>query len=294
MQIYGVKHLGYNQDLGRYRDKILSGSMVKTLLWLGLPILAVQLVNISYNLVNAYWLSRYSPVYLSVPPEVWPSFMMFQAFIMGLSSANMAQISQYIGAERYDDAKRVVRQFFTFSILFAIVFGSSFYILKDYIYRHVMIPPSEIINEVITYSNIIALDLFTSHFVIFLATILQSAGDTRSPAIVNAISAFMNMILDPIMILGLFGFPRMGVAGAAIATVISRAIGALTLLFIVRRKYRYVELKPMINIDRNWLFLTFRIGIPVTLQSILISSSITIQNRLVNSFGIVPLTSSPP
>ncbi len=88
----------------------------------------------------------------------------------------------------------------------------------------------EIINEVITlqYNSI---RFFTSHFVIFLATILRSVGDVRSSAIVNVISAFINMVFDPIMISDFFGFPRMDVASAAIVTI-SRAIYALTLLFI--------------------------------------------------------------
>ncbi len=60
----------YSWDLGRYRDRILNEFIVEALLWLDLLILTVQLVNISYNLVDAYRLSRYFPAYLSVPPEV--------------------------------------------------------------------------------------------------------------------------------------------------------------------------------------------------------------------------------
>jgi Na+-driven multidrug efflux pump len=77
----------------RYRDSIVNGPVVRTLLRLGLPLIVVQLVNVSYNIADAFWLSMYSDVSMAVLRQVRPLIMFFNAFLMALSTANMALLS---------------------------------------------------------------------------------------------------------------------------------------------------------------------------------------------------------
>jgi len=77
----------------KYRDRIVSGPIIRTALWLGLPLMIVQIVQVSYNIADAFWLSRYSDVAMAVPRQTWPLFMFFSAFSTALSSANLALIS---------------------------------------------------------------------------------------------------------------------------------------------------------------------------------------------------------
>jgi Na+-driven multidrug efflux pump len=77
----------------RYRDSIVNGSVVRTLLRLGLPLIVIQLVNVSYNIADAFWLSIYSDVSMAVPRQVWPPIMFFNTFLIALSTANIALLS---------------------------------------------------------------------------------------------------------------------------------------------------------------------------------------------------------
>jgi Na+-driven multidrug efflux pump len=77
----------------RYRDSIVNGSVVRTLLRLGLPLIVVQLVNVSYNIADAFWLSMYSDVSMAIPRQVWSLIMFFNTFLMALSTANIALLS---------------------------------------------------------------------------------------------------------------------------------------------------------------------------------------------------------
>ncbi|MEM1608600.1 MAG: MATE family efflux transporter, partial [Ignisphaera sp.] len=186
-----------SERLGIYRDRILNGPVTKMLILLGAPLIVVQLVNISYNLADAYWLSQYSPILVSIPRQIWPTFFLFQALAMALSAANQTLISQYIGAKMFEEAARISRQYITVSAALGSFFGFSYYLLRPLIFGSITSVPPEIYNDVLTYSGIISLDLAASYFGICFSTILQSIGDTKTPSIVNGVSATINIVLDP-------------------------------------------------------------------------------------------------
>ncbi len=272
--------------VNKYRDKIVNGPVLRTLVWLGAPLMVVQLVNVSYNIVDAYWLSRYSNTAMAVPRQVWPSFMFFNALAMALSTANMALLSQYIGARIYDKASEVASKFFSIASLTGLVLGLAYFIVRELLFKYVVATPPEIYNDVITYSGIISLDLILSYFTLTYSTVLQSVGDTKTPAIVNGIAASLNIVLDPIMILGLWGFPRLGVAGAAIATVLSRLVGVMFLLMFIKRKFPELKIRFTKQLDMDWVKSNFKIGLPVFVFYLSNSMAFMFQHRLVNSFGV--------
>ncbi|MEM4904048.1 MAG: MATE family efflux transporter, partial [Desulfurococcaceae archaeon] len=100
-----------------YRERVVNGPIGRTLLWLGLPLMIVQIVHVSYNVADAYWLSRYSKVAYATPRQIWPFFMFINALVQGLGAANMAFISQAIGARDYDYAKKIVSFFVTTTLV---------------------------------------------------------------------------------------------------------------------------------------------------------------------------------
>ncbi len=273
-----------------YRDRILHDSIYKVLIWLGLPVVLVQLVNVSYNIADAFWLSRYSTVALAAPRQVWPTLMFFQALAMALGAANQSLISQYIGAKMYDEATKVIKQYLTISTSFGAILGISYYLLRPILFSSITAVPQEIYNDVLGYSSIISIDLTLSYFGLCFTTILQSIGDTKRPAIINGISAIINIVLDPLMILGIGPFPRMGVIGAAIATVIARTSGGAILVYIVLKKFSFLKISFTSNIDAFWIKSMIRVGLPILLMNTLNSTAFMFQLRLINIFGVAAST----
>jgi putative MATE family efflux protein len=271
----------------RYRDSIVNGPVVRTLLRLGLPLIVVQLVNVSYNIADAFWLSMYSDVSMAVPRQVWPLIMFFNAFLMALSTANMALLSQYVGARRYDEASSTASKFLTVATLLSVGSGITFLTIRYYVFKYVVIPPPEIFDDVMSYSGIITLDLILSGFSITYSTILQSVGDTRTPAVVGGISALTNIVLDPLLILGIPPFPKMGVVGAAIATVLARLVGVVVLILLIRREFPDLRITLTKDISSEWVFNNLAIGGPVLIFNTSNSLAFMLQNALVNSFGVI-------
>jgi len=117
-------------SVGRYRDRVVGGSIIRTALWLGLPLMIVQLVQVSYNVADAFWLSRYSDVAMAVPRQVWPSITFFSSFSMALSSANLALISQYVGANEFEATGKAASRYFTVSLALGLSLGATFIALS--------------------------------------------------------------------------------------------------------------------------------------------------------------------
>ena len=274
----------------KYRDRILSGSIIRTALWLGLPLMIVQVVQVSYNIADAFWLSKYSDVAMAVPRQAWPPIMFFSAFSIALSSANLALISQYVGAKEFRTASKVASKYFTVSLTLGLLFGITYLVLRPVIFTYAIRTPAEIRDEVIAYAGIIAFDVMVSYIVLAYSTILQSVGDTRRPAIVNGLTSLINIVLDPFLILGIGPFLRLGVVGAAIATVTSRVLGAVTLFIIIERSYPDLRVRLTKDIGIDWVVANLKIGLPVLVLVIANSVAKMTQLRLVNTFGVAVAT----
>jgi len=276
--------------IDKYRDKILNGPIGRTLFWLGLPLMVVQLVNVSYNVADTYWLSRYSEVAYAAPRQIWPFFMIVSAFTHGLSTANTAIISQAIGAREYEYARRIISYFASTMLLTGFSLSLLFLALGPYVYKYLMTTPQEIYGYTVEYSRVISLDLLLSSVYLSYSTVLQAIGDTRTPSRAGVLSSLLNIVLDPFFIFGvragdLVVIPSLGVAGAAWATVVSRFVGVLVILRVITGKYPFMIVRPSLSIERSWLLKSISIGAPVSLMMASNSLAFIFQNRLVNSFG---------
>ncbi len=274
------------REYEKFRTRIVSGSIVRTLLWLGLPPLLMQLVNTSYNLADSIWLSRLRDIDIAVPRQVWPLIMFVFMIGMGFRVANTALISQLIGAKRYDEADRVASNFLYSMILLGLCFSLILFFSIEWLLVNVMKTPPEIFGEALAYARIAVFGIPFGYAAFAVATILQAVGDTRTPTVLQSASAVLNIVLDPFLIFGWAGFPAMGVMGAAVATLFSRVVTTIAGVALLIRGYRGIRIEPVF-FDRDWFAKSLRIGAPImVVRGGNISAFIVLQ-RLVNSFGVV-------
>jgi len=174
--------MSHYRDIDRYREEILTGNVIRVLFKLGSPLMLVNIVMLLYNLADAYWLSRYSEYLLSVPRQAWPVLMLLNAFIMAYSAANMAIISQYVGARVYDKASRTVSNLFTLNIAYGLAAYTLLTLLSPLIFTAVVRTPPEILSNTVLYARIMAFEILLASIAFTLSTFMQSIGDTRTPA----------------------------------------------------------------------------------------------------------------
>ena len=284
-----------SREYAKYREKILKGSILSALLWLGLPPLVNQLVQVSYNVIDSIWLSRLQDIALAVPRQIWPLLSLTFMIGMGISIANIALISQYVGAKKYDEADRVASNLYFFLIFLGMIIGLVFFSLKEHILLYIMHVPPEIYEWSVEYAAIISIGVPFGMMSYAFTTILQAVGDTRTPTILQSVSALMNIFLDPLLIFGfkiefagiVFGVEPMGVAGAALATVISRMITTSMGMYLLFKGYRGVRIVfTGLKFDKQWLLACLRIGGPVMVLRVANVASFTILQIIVNGFGV--------
>lgn len=210
------------------KNLILNGELYRVIITLSLPIMINNLIQTLYNLADGVWVSKIGSVEFAATSFVWPVNFLFISLGMGLSIAGTSILSQLIGASRYEEANKYSSQLIVISLI-----SSIFFAIIGYIISPVVIKLMGATGDLADYSNIYLritfLDMpFTFLFFSF-NSIMNSQGNTLTPTILSGISAILNVILDPIFI---FTF-KMGIAGAAIATLLSKVLLAVAGIYIL-------------------------------------------------------------
>ena len=271
----------------RYRKRIVEGNIFKTMVWLAWPILVANLVNISYNLVDAFWLGKIGKETFGAPTVSWPLINLIYSIGFGYSGAGISLISQYYGAGDYEMAEKSASQFVAYSIYMALVLCTFGFTVSPYLLYLMCVPP-DIYGLAVQYTKTIFLGLPIVLLGYAYIAISNGIGDTRTPTILNIISSTVNIILDPVMIFGLYGLPAMGVIGAAIATIISRSIVSVVGGYILFKGYLGIRIRvKYFRLEGWWLRKIFSIGTPLAIQRSSNSLGFTIMMSIVSRFGSV-------
>lgn len=269
---------------------ITEGPILKNLLRLGAPLVIGNLLQQLYNIADIYWLGRLGKFAVAAPIISFPIMFLFISVAIGFSMAGTSLIAQFMGkgdGHRVARASGQVLLTMTGFAVLVVVLGLAF---SDPVLRAVQ-TPDDIFHNISIYLKILFAGMPALFLFFVYRGIMQGYGDTVSPLIVQVISVVLNVVLDPFLIFGWWIFPEMGVAGAAVATVISRTFAALIgLVFLVSRRFgvglRWADLRP----DRRLIRDILRIGIPGSVGQTATALGFIIMNGIVNSFGTTVIT----
>ncbi len=201
------------------KELILKGNIYKVLVTLSLPIMINNLIQTLYNLVDGIWVSKISSVHFAATAFVFPVNFLFIAIGIGISVAGTSILSQLVGADREDQAREYAAQLIGISVILSVAF-SIFGVAATPLIVRAMGGTGDLAVYSNIYLRITFLDLPFLFLFYNINSIRNAQGDTITPTVLSGISAILNMILDPIFIFT-FGW---GIAGAAWATLLSRAL----------------------------------------------------------------------
>jgi len=271
-----VKHL---------REKILGGPIARTMFWLAWPVILANFVDISYNLVDAFWLGKLGRASFGAPTVSWPLIMLFYSIGFGFSSAGVALISQYFGAGDYRMAGKSAGHLITFMGSMAATISVAGYLTAPYILKWMGVP-KDIYPLAVNYIGVIFIGIPVTFMGFAFMVVANSLGDTRTPTILSITSSLTNIVLDPFLIFGWLGLPAMGVIGAAVATVASRSILSVIGTYLLFRGYKGIKVRLRdLGLERWWLRKVFSVGTPLAIQRSSTSLGFTIMMSIVSRFG---------
>ncbi|MDP7991311.1 MATE family efflux transporter [Bacillus sp. MHSD_36] len=218
----------------------------------------------------------------------FPLFFLLVSFVIGIGSGSSILIGQAFGAKNEDRLKAIVGTTLTFTFIIGVVLAIIGSIFAMDIMR-LMGTPENIIDISVHYARI----LFISMPVLFLyfayTTFMRGIGDSKTPFYFLIVSTALNMILLPILIFGWLGAPKLDVYGAAYASVISTVITFIVMLVYLKKKNHPLQLdstvRKYLRMDGELLKLLLRLGIPASINMILVSLSEIAVIAFVNRYG---------
>ena len=271
------------------RINLVEGNLLKKMFQIAWPVVVANFLQTSYNIIDAFWLGKLGKVSLSAPTISWPVIFTILSFGMGFSVAASALVSQYIGSKDGESARLMTAQAIMLSVAVASFFASlGFFISKPILL--LMGAKGELLRLSSTYMKIIfaGSPFAFANFAIIGA--LRGWGNSKVGMYSTLFSVIMNLVLDPILIFGI-GIPKMGVLGAAVATIVSRAFAMLYSAWIifsgkVGMKVRLHDFKPRWDLIKKLL----KVGIPVSLGQSITALGFTVVMGVVTRFGPVVIS----
>ena len=233
----------------------------KILLKLAPPVMLAQLIQALYNIIDSLFVGRYSDSGLTALSIIYPLQLLMIALAVGTGVGINTVMAAKLGvgnekeADEYAGVGTPLAGFMW--LLFAVIcwFAMPFYAK--------MSTNSEvIIHDVIVYGRIVCVFSFGLFLESIWTKVLQSCGDMKTPMTAQIIGAITNIVLDPLLIFGMFGFPKMGIVGAAVATVSGQIMAALIVMKKGFRKSPHRQVYP------HHIAKIFQLGIPnILMQS---------------------------
>lgn len=256
----------------------------KLLISMSLPMMISMLVQALYNIVDSYFVAKISEDALSAVSLAFPIQTLMIA-IMGGSSVGLGTVlSHSLGEKKFKKVTDVANHgIFITAIIYVIFVLIGFFVVKPFFTSQT--DDVEIVTYGIQYLQIVCIGSAGICGQFLFERLLQSTGKTFYTMITQATGAIINIVLDPIFIFGLFGLPKMGVMGAAVATIIGQTC-AFALAFILNHK-KNIEVK--INLkgfvpDGYLIGQIYKIGFPSIIMQSIGSIMVYGMNHILMSF----------
>ena len=259
------------------------GAPWKHIVKFALPVLLGSLLQQLYNTVDSIIVGNFSgEAALSAVGTTGTLTFFFLAVAIGFSSGNGVIIARHYGAGEEEAVRKNAAAGIFFLGVLGIVSTVLGILLARPAFSRLMQVPKDILGQTLQYFIIYALGLVFQYGYNILSAILRAVGDSSATLYFLFISSVANVLLD-LLFVAVF---RWGVVGAAVATDLAQLGSLLAAYFYMTRKYPIFRFRISdLGWDRNAVKNTVEIGLPISLQLIIVSLGLTLIQRVVNEFG---------
>ena len=265
-------------DRHKKNVEVLLGDPKKAIIKIAVPIIIGGMVQTLYNFVDGIWVSGVGPDSLAAVGLFMPFMLILYSISMGVGVGGSSAISRAIGANNKTRASSAAEHTLVAGTVIGVLLGYAMLPFLNSIFLG-MGASEEVASLATGYGTVILLGTPLIFLSSLGSAILRGEGDTKRAMYLMLTSAVINMILDPVFI---FTF-KMGVVGAAVATMLSIAVNTVIILYwLLAKKDTYVQLN-MRSFHRDWNVLKeiFAVGLPSSLSQISMSITMIVLNSIV-------------
>lgn len=272
-----------------HENKMGTEPVLLLLIKMALPAMLSMLVQSLYNVVDSIFVSRLGEEALRAVTMAFPIQQLMIALFVGTSIGINSLIARSLGMKKQERADSAAKH----SVILGFLNGLFFAILGLVIARTYygrFTDNASVLENGVTYLRIVTIASFGLSLEINLEKTIQATGNMITPMVTQMLGAVTNIILDPILIFGLFGLPAYGVKGAALATVIGQLVAMFYAFYALFIKPNALNLKGKFVFDFSIVADIFRVGFPSIVMTSIASFMVMFMNSILKPFSEVAIT----
>lgn len=267
---------------------LTKGPILKTLTKLAIPIMASSFLGTLYNITDMAWIGLLGSKAVAGVGVGGMFTWLSQGLVAMARMGGQVQVAQCIGRGERDRAHGFAQAAVQLATLMGMAYAVISLVFTRQMVAFFQLTDPEAQTAALSYTKI-ACGLIVFSFLTLTMTGLYTAqGDSKTPFLANLIGLVTNMILDPVLILGPGPFPKLGVVGAAIATVTAQAIVMTIMIlgvFIQKKENVLKGISLTAKIPKEYLSGICRIGIPTAIQGMAYCAISMVLTRMVSAYG---------
>lgn len=267
---------------------LTKGPILKTLTKLAIPIMASSFLGTLYNITDMAWIGLLGAKAVAGVGVGGMFTWLSQGLVSLARMGGQVQVAQHIGRGEQEEAHGYAQAAVQMSALLGILFAAVVLILLKPLIGFFKLEDAEALAAAFSYTKIACGLIVFSFLSLTLTGLYTAQGDSKTPFAANLVGLAANMILDPVLILGPGPFPRLGVTGAAIATVTAQFIVMSILvmrIFVTKKENVLKGIQLFEKIPPKYVRGICKIGIPTALQGMAYCMISMVLTRMVSGFG---------
>ncbi len=250
----------------------------RILLKLAPPVMLAQLIQALYNIVDSFFVGRYSGDGLTALSIIYPLQLLMIALAVGTGVGINTAMAYFLGVQDKKKADEIAGTSMPLALGMWALFAAVTYLIMP-AYARMSTQSEEIIRQVVVYGRIVCVCSIGLFLESGWTKVLQAEGNMNRPMVAQIIGAITNIVLDPLLIFGRLGLPALGIAGAAIATVAGQIVAAL---IVCRKGFRP---SPARQLYPSLVRRIYRLGIPNILMQSTYTFYILGLNLILSTFS---------
>lgn len=272
------------------RIDLTEGKIIDKLIKLALPIMGTSFIQMAYNMVDMIWVGKAGSSAVAAVGTAGFFPWLAMAFVAISRVGGEVQVAQSMGKNDAEETKSYIKAAIEVNIILSLIYTLVLLIFKDSLIGFFNLGDANVISMSKKYLVIVALGMIFYFINPIFTAIFNGMGNSKDPFRINTVGLITNIILDPLLILGIGPVPKLGVEGAAIATVFSQFI--VTMCFIVmimKRNNEYFKVKLFRKISLEYYKSLCKLGMPVAIQSGMFTIFSMLLGVIVASWGPVAI-----
>jgi len=267
------------------KSNYTSGPIGRTMLRTAGGMLVGTLAMSGYNLADTYFVGQLGREPLAAMGFSFPVVMFIGCLFHGLGAGVMTPAAQALGGQHHEKAAGIVSSGLAFIGIFSLILGVVGIVTGNWLFSK-MGAQGEALEQVTSYMNIWYCGCFTASLSMAGNSLLVAAGGPHAAGLSMVFGMVINVILDPIFIFGYCGAPKMGISGAALATIGSQFSVTVLLMFLLYRRYKLLQFEriPGRKLKIQWLSM-IRFAVPASLGMLMMPIGSFIQTAITSHFG---------